>query len=35
MNKKFWDNLMKKCINIKILLTDVDGVLTDGGISKN
>ena len=32
MNKKLWDNLMKKCINIKILLTDVDGVLTDGGM---
>ena len=24
--------LLKKCINIKILLTDVDGVLTDGGM---
>ena len=23
---------MKKCTNIKILLTDVDGVLTDGGM---
>ena len=24
--------LLKKCINVKILLTDVDGVLTDGGM---
>ena len=24
--------LLKKCIDIKILLTDVDGVLTDGGM---
>ena len=24
--------LLKKCTNIKILLTDVDGVLTDGGM---
>lgn len=31
MAKKIKDNLIKKFLKIKLVLTDVDGVLTDGG----
>ena len=32
MEKQHKQNLIKKCKNIKLVITDVDGVLTDGGM---
>lgn len=32
MKKQLKNNLIQKCKNIKLVITDVDGVLTDGGM---
>lgn len=32
MNKQLKPKLIQKCKNVKLVITDVDGVLTDGGI---
>lgn len=32
MNKKLSKKILEKCENVKLVITDVDGVLTDGGM---